>query len=293
MRWGIATLVINEMEWLPYLYEQHKNFPGLIKWVFVESADVEYAKANPDLVTSTGLSVDGTSTFLQELEGKDKRVQYVPYGFSEHTDKAQGKCPARNVYLEILDHYDIDYLLLLDGDEFWTYDNQRKAEPYVLAHPDKTAFTIPHREIWYPPYYRDQGCNLFDYEVVGGFWAIVINRLWKYSKGMRYKLNHNTPEDIHGRSMKDKMLVHTDYRERHPESIIPEFIHMGFAAKSEIRCAKNKYYEDRGEKTDPHRAHYTVSRGMWKDWTPGIRLLERAVVKKYTGSIPEVFLSGI
>src|SRR4051794_7463634 len=34
----LATLCINEMEWLPRLYEQHKDWPGMAGWVFVEAA---------------------------------------------------------------------------------------------------------------------------------------------------------------------------------------------------------------------------------------------------------------
>ena len=71
---ALCTLCLNEMEWLARLYEQHRNWPGLLKWVFVEAADVVYAKTNPDMVTSFGLSVDGTSDYLRNLSREDSRI---------------------------------------------------------------------------------------------------------------------------------------------------------------------------------------------------------------------------
>ena len=63
----LSTLCLNEMEWLDKLYAQHKDWVGLEKWIFVESADRVYAETNPDMVSSSGLSVDGTTEFLREL----------------------------------------------------------------------------------------------------------------------------------------------------------------------------------------------------------------------------------
>ena len=36
---ALATLALNEMEWLPLLWEQHRAWPGMVRWVFVEAAD--------------------------------------------------------------------------------------------------------------------------------------------------------------------------------------------------------------------------------------------------------------
>lgn len=283
------------MQWLPHLYDQHKDFPGLEKWIFVESADVEYAKSNPNLVNGRGLSVDGTSAFLQELERVDKRVQYVPFGFSEHKDKAQGKCPARNAYLEILDNYSIDYLLLLDGDEFWLKKHQNILSDYVSFFQEYDAFLFPHREVWYPPYLQGEENKkpLFSYEVRGGFWAIVISRVWKYHRGMRYIGNHNTPS-FNGTPLNNfqdyRRLVNSKLKILREGQ--PEMIHLGFASYPQMRAAKNRYYEDRGESLDPKRRHYTISRQLWETWTPKT-ILPKAAVVPYSGEIPEVFLENM
>lgn len=294
MRWGIATLVLNEMQWLPRLYQQHKDFPGLVKWVFVESADAEYAKSNPELVTERGLSIDGTSSFLQELERNDERIRYIPFGTSSHKDKAQGKCPARNAYLDALDDCELDYLLLLDGDEFWLRKHQNILTEYVSFFKDRfDSFTFPHREVWHPPYLKEQKLKypLFTYEIQGGFWSILICRVWRYQYGMRYTTNHNTPAHPNGRLLANLQ----DYRqlERSRLTILregqPEMIHLGFASEPWMRKAKNKYYEDRGEKVDPRRHRYTISRAMWLEWEPQIELPNARVVP-YAGEIPEAFL---
>ena len=35
MRIMLATMCLNEMQWLPFLFKQHKDWPGLVSWTFV------------------------------------------------------------------------------------------------------------------------------------------------------------------------------------------------------------------------------------------------------------------
>ncbi len=86
----LNTLCLNEMEWLPRLYEQHRDWHGMGHWVFVEAADRAYAEANPDMVSKDGLSIDGTSEWLADLAKRDDRVIYIPHGFTGHENPAQG-----------------------------------------------------------------------------------------------------------------------------------------------------------------------------------------------------------
>lgn len=130
MRVMLATLCLNELQWLPYLYEQHKEWPDLVNWTFVESADVSYAKVNPSRVSKDGLSVDGTSEYLHSLAKLDKRVTYIPHGFCSSPDKAQAKCQARNRYLRISDEVKPDgstFGFLLESLVLW-----EKVHGYVL-----------------------------------------------------------------------------------------------------------------------------------------------------------------
>lgn len=288
MKITLCTLVLNEMEWLEKLYTQHKDFPNLEKWIFVEAADRMYQETNPHLVSDKGLSVDNTSIFLQELSVKDERITYIPHGLSCHSDKAQGKCEARDRYLEEMENIHPDYFLQLDADEFWPKEDQSRLEEWITSDPNKYSFSFRHREIWHPPSIKDE--PLFQYEVVGGFWDILYCRVFKWMEGIRYVNNHNTP------SLGNELLTTRlkDHRRYQWNSGItaPQFIHMGFAV-SDIgkRIAKNNYYCQRGESVDNRRKWYTKSRECFATWKPNDILPNGAEVIAYNGPIPEIFLN--
>lgn len=283
----ICTIVLNETEWLAKLYEQHKDFPGMVNWVFVEGADTEYARTNPALVSKHGLSVDGTTDYLVDLTLNDKRITYIPHGFSKHTDKAQGKCEARNRYLEVADKYKPDYLVVIDADEFWPKSCQNLLAEWLTESVNDWSFSFKHREIWHPPAISDE--PLFKYEVKGGFWDILYCRAWRWFPNLRYMNNHNTPrtEKI---SLDRRMKNHETCKSKY---IAPYFVHMGFAGSLKMRKAKNEYYRNRGEAVDPKRSWYTDSRACFESWKPGERLPKGAQVVEYDGEIPECFLESV
>jgi hypothetical protein len=280
MKICLCTLVLNEMEWLPRLYQQHIGWSGLVRWVFVESADRVYASSNPSMVTSSGLSVDGTTEFLEELASKDKTVTHIKLGFSEHTDPAQGKCASRTAYLNAIAEDRPDFLIVLDADEFYTYQAQSDINRMLSIRPRYYGFIFKHRDIWRPASIADQ--PLFDLEVTGGFWDIPYCRVWRWMPGLEYKRNHNTPE-CRGEFL-DRYQLRFDKRQN-----MPEFIHMGFACDPKIRAAKNKYYADRGERADTKRSWYVISRDAFETWKPGNFMPYKSKIVPYTGPIPECF----
>lgn len=286
MRVALCTLVLNEMEWLPRLYEQHRGWPGLVRWVFVEAADREFARVNPGLVTEGGLSTDGTTGYLKSLS-HDPLVTVCHHGWTgraDGKDPSQGKCEARSTGLRLLEGLpdDPDLLVVLDADEFWPYASQERLAPYVRGlSAAYTGFAFRHREVWRPPLYR--GDPLFSREVRGGFWAIPYCRVWRWELGLRYAKTHNTPQTAAG-ALLDRSL----YRgEGDPKA--PEYVHLGFAADPRRRVAKHRYYEGRGEAKDKHREWYCRSRGAWETWTEGDRLPRGAEVVPYAGPVPECF----
>lgn len=285
MKLCLGTLCLNEMEWLPKLYEQHKDWPGLQRWIFVESADKVFAQTNPSLVSDKGLSTDGTTEFLEELCKKDDRIVHYKYGFCSNQDPAQGKCEARNRYLDSMEEVKPDFFIALDADEF--YPRKYQDELSILL-PRKeaagTGFCFKHREIWYPPFIREPFPLLpqFSLEVTGGFWSIPYCRCWKWFPSLRY-FNHNTPSRHNGFPL-DARLKRFDHN---PDS--PYFVHMGFASQKENRIAKNRYYAARGEAVDRKRSWYVESRACFETWKPGDSLPRGAEVINYTGIIPECF----
>lgn len=279
----LATMILNESEWIERLVRQHRDWSGLRKWIFVESADRAYAEAAPHMVNQHGLSVDGTTEMLESLSRADDRIVHIKHGFCGGSgDPAQAKCEARNRYLEIADEVEPTYIVTLDADEAYTVKHQW----YVHEH-----FTNPinrhvlgmiflRREIWRPPAIADR--PLFDLEVVGGFWAIPCCHWWRWLPGMRYQGNHNNPKQADGRAMPFIDLRKT--RER-----TPQMVHLGFAASERTRLAKNNYYAQRGEAVDPKRSWYVESRAAWAGWQPGVALPQGAKVIPYAGPEPEAY----
>jgi len=281
----LATLCLNEMEFLRVLVEQHRDWPGLSRWIFVEACDGAYGSANPDMVTNAGLSVDGTSEFLADLAAKDSRVTYIPYGYSHSFafpgEPEKGKCGARQAYLDVAETIRPDYVISIDADEFYTRDHQHRIIEVMDAHRDYDSFIFNRREIWRPPLCSEMA--LFSYEVVGGFWSIPCCHWWRWQPGMHHRTCHNTPHTADGKPMNDRIF---DARE-HPG--MPEMIHMGFAASARTRLAKNNYYAQRGESADPKRRWYVESRAAWARWHAGKTLPRDAKVLPFVGDIPECF----
>lgn len=282
----LCTLVLNEMEWLPKLYQQHKDWPGMVQWTFVESADAVYAQTNPHLVTK-GLSTDGTSQYLRKLSVQDERITYIHHGYSIGPSPDQNKCQARNRYIEEAEKHSPDFLLVLDADEFYTYLDQARISTMMADFGSRhfRSFCFKHRHPWRPPYLQEE--PLFNHQVTGGFWDIPHVRGWRWFPGMRYVRNHNTPESSTG-TLLDRPIRRFDLQ---PNT--PECVHMAFSSKVELRHAKHQYYEARGEGRIDKRGWYTVSRAMFETWTPEVVLPRNATITPYAGSVPECFLEEV
>lgn len=277
---ALCTLVLNEIEWLARLYKQHKDWPGLSRWVFVESADRVYAETNPSMVTSRGLSTDGTTEFLEELCKTDDRIVHIKYGTSTHEDPAQGKCASRQQYLDSLEDVQPKYFIVVDADEFYSANAQLDVIALMENDRRSSAFIFKHRDIWHPACLA--GTDLFRHEVIGGFWDIPYCRNWRWCRNLTYSVNHNTP-DLRGLGL-DRRLRRFDN-----VPLMPYFVHMGFACDPQIRLAKNRYYAARGESKDPKRSWYVESRAAFDTWRPGKSLPRGARVCLYDGEIPECF----
>lgn len=277
MRIMLATLVLNEMQWLEKLYSQHKDWPDLIQWVFVESADRVYAETSPNLVSPDGLSVDGTTEFLRELAYRDDRVIYIPHGFCSHADPAMGKVAARQRYLDVAETTRPEFIVILDADEFYCRADQPVINATLHDSPSNFRhFCFQFTHIWHPPCILHK--PLFTYEITGGFWDMRHAKGIRWSPGLHYVRHHQRPEsDVDGWG---GMLM----------SDVPVCIHMAFASEPRLRNAKHAYYVARGEGRRDGREGYVRSRALFEHWRPGNRWLPRGVhIRSYTGPIPECF----
>jgi hypothetical protein len=261
VRLALATICLNEMEWLPRSIAQHSSWPGLVGWVVVEGADVTYARVNPSLVRD-GLSVDGTTEFLQTAP-----VTYIQHGLFGHHDPAQAKCVIRNRYMEAMEQIRPTHVLVLDADEFYSHADQAKLSTALRIHSRHRAFTFKQRHI----------CRDFGWELMGGYWAVPHTRGWRWESGARYVRNHNFLES-NGAYLTDKLL-RLDRLGRGPTCV-----HMGYASSVQLRTAKHRYYEVRGEAKT--REMYVNCRRAWELGAP---LPHGARIARYTGPIPECF----
>jgi hypothetical protein len=283
MKIVLCTLVLNEMQWLPRLYDQHKDWPGLVKWIFVEAVDRVYAETNPTLYKN-GSSVDGTSDFLMSLCNKDLRVIYVSHGISNHRDPAQGKCAARQRYLDVASFFEPDFLYHLDADEFYTkQDQERINELLERVLPDVLCSWFATRDIWHPESIKDR--PLLGLEATGGrFFGMTHTRFWRWKPGLRYVRSHNWPED-------DKGYLTRSVRTFDKVAGAPQCVHMGWASDPKLRKAKNDYYVARGEGKKDGREAHVEARRSWETWQPGDKLPCGARVIPYNGPVPECFQS--
>ena len=274
MKLALVTLCLNEMEWLPKLYDQHCEWPDLTQWVFVESADRVYAETNPSLVNSQGLSIDGTSDFLHDLAARDPRVIYIPFGFSGNSKRDLGKVESRQQYMVELEKHRPNFFVVLDADEVYCDDDQTEICEIMDDAPDNIQhFCFQFTHIWHPEILREE--PLFSYEITGGFWNMRHTKGIRWSPGLKYTEDHQRPEGGHGDLKKYDS---------------PYCIHMAFASNADLRNAKHRYYEERGEKGPGGRRWYVRSRNEFRRWNPERSRFPRgAKVTPYTGPIPEVF----
>ena len=282
MKIAICTICLNELEWLPALYEQHRDWPDMVAWVFVEGADRVYADTNPDLVSKKGLSVDGTSDYLSDLQGQDDRVTYIPHGFSNNIDPAACKAGLRQRYLDVLQSIRPDYMVILDADEFYCHDDQPTINDLMNQSPRRmNHFSFSFTHIWRPPSIAHE--PLFSLEVVGGFFEMDHLKGHRWSPRFRYSKEHQRPDPLSGRQSEDKEFFGR-----------PKCLHLAFSSNGALRIAKHRYYQARGEGRTDKRGWYVQTREVFKTWTPGQSdsvFPNGARVIPYTGPIPEVFIN--
>lgn len=278
MRVMLATLALNEMEWLPRLVRQHINWPGIVNWTFVESADALYAAANPHMVDKRGLSVDGTTDFLFDFAQMDSRFTYRPQGLVEHSDPAQSKCVSRNVYLDMAERVRPDWIVALDADEFVSEADQETINNILTSLTSHDCLLIRQCHAWRPQSIADR--PLLELEAVGAYFSVPHIRIWKWWPGMMYTTNHNHPHTKLGNSLAKRCR-----KVFGPQA--PEIVHTGFASSLQSRVAKTNYYGARGEGPNDGRQMYMDVRRAWEAWMPGDPLPHGAEVVPYAGPKPE------
>lgn len=290
MRVMLATICLNEMEWLPKLVEQHRDWPGLVNWTFVEGCDPEYARANPDFVDRFGLSKDGATDFLlSNCCGTANKMYHVPQGNSTGGDvypADQYKCLLRNQYLNHVEHFKPDFIVQLDADEFYTKEDQQRINDlamfYFYPGSPITSIMLRQRHIWRPPsicprcegtgsilspipqcepsrsYHHDcPDCDGSDIGYTPLFSQEVIGGYWQVPHTRIWKyipgmrhVRNHNWPEVDGRYLTSGM-ARIDLDPPHVPR--PQCVHLGYASSSRNRKAKADYYLARGEGSEGGR----------------------------------------
>jgi hypothetical protein len=287
MRIALATIALNEEEFVAAQLSQHCDWPGLEAWIWVEGACSLYADRNPEAVNAAGLSVDGTTGLLAAAE-VNGYIHHLRFGIANDRSGAleptmgAEKAKLRNAYCGMLDYLgDFDALIVIDADEFYTRSDQVEINRIVQASPAYDRFQFRQRHLWRPP--SIAGSPRAALEVVGGYWSVPHLRVWRWRRGGRYTHDHNHvmfPGDTWPNSARTSL--------RHPG---PQCVHLGFARDGEHRARTNAYYVHRGEGREQgfNRSMYTNCRASWEAWQPGSGLPHGARVEDYDGPVPAVW----
>jgi len=277
----LATIVLNELEMLPKLVEQHRDWPGLIGWCIVEGSTKIYGKTHPDAVTKKGLSTDGTSAFLKQWRSESPTNFYIDYGWSDGPE-GQQKRELRNTYCCVADIEDPDLLIVIDADEAYTKEDQERILQVVEQRNNYNAWLFKQRHIWRPPSADEDKIGLW--EVVGGYWDIPHTRVWRWQKYSRYVENHNYLNPPCRTQVEAQLYRYKDGD--------PECVHFGFARSGQHRARTNAYYKARGEgreKLGRNRQMYVDCRDAFETWQQGDGLPHGARVRAFDGVLPEVW----
>lgn len=256
---GIVTIVLNEQEYIGASLTSMLKQRGVEKIAVVEGCVNLYGTENPELVNRSGLSIDNTKREILKIIKKDNegKIIYDRYGW------ARDKSELRNRCLELLGS-EMDYILVVDGDEVWKEEDFDKLIEFVSKNPDYSTIWFPTYHFWKKP----------DILAVDSQWDNYLFRFFKYEDKTLHWENHaspvvNTSEIPVNKLGKEKILndVH--------------FYHYGAMKESRNILGKLKFYKARDKVLTVKDTWSKWKQGGETQWTHG-----GGTVKKFTGKHP-------
>ncbi|MGD1912676.1 MAG: FkbM family methyltransferase [Rivularia sp. (in: cyanobacteria)] len=138
------TIVLNGQPFIKYHIDIFKQLPFKWHWHIVEGVadlkhDTAWSVGNGGRITSeihnSGLSIDGTSEYINELKKQypdNITVYRKPEGIFWEGKREMTNAPLENIQEECL-------LWQVDVDELWTFEQLSTARELFIKNPDKTA----------------------------------------------------------------------------------------------------------------------------------------------------------
>ena len=255
---GVVMCALNEDEFiLPSL-------KALLRSKYVSKVAVVEGCVNLNEHASNrdGLSKDQTQqrvceAFLTAGDNQQKLI-FDRYGW------AGSKSELRNRGLELLGK-DMDYILVVDGDEVWKQSDLRKIYDFIQDHPDASVLWFKTLHFW----------KKFNQLAVGSQWNAPLFRFFKYTDKTLHWERHESPV-----VNKESVAVTQLGKEYLCKKI--NFYHYGALKPSDKIKSKLEYYKER----DPE---LTV-KDTYSDWKPGDDTQWThggGTVKKFKGTHPK------
>lgn len=234
------TIVLNGMPFIEYHLEIFKSLKLPWHWHIIEGVadhthDTAWGKVNggsiPDECHRHGLSVDGTSDYLDRLAKRhpEKITIYRPPAGKFWDGKlAMVSAPLPNLPPDCL-------LWQIDADELWTSEQIERMQAMFTSAPDRTAAHF-HCHFFVGPELVTVTPNAYSHNT-----SYEWFRVWRYRQGMRWR-SHEPP-----RLMVQTQGAWRDVAGLHPfthaetEAAGLVFTHYAYALEHQVRF-KERYY---------------------------------------------------
>lgn len=272
---SVCIIALNEAEYITHTLRQIYDWDCCHEIIIVEGSVSLYPKEN---LSKEGLSGDGTTALIQAFPDPKNKITYVNGVFSD-------KIAQRNEYAKRVTG---THVLVLDADEFYTHESLDLLKEDIQNNPDAELFTFnfssdltkrTYYHLWYS----------FKDHVIGGYWNIPHNRIYKWTPGTKYTgEDHNHPTKPDGTKLQAQFIRAVETR--------AICIHTGFAKSIVNQKDKNIFYVSRGEgkEKDPkiraRRQMYVDCRKAYETWKPGMVLPHDSKVLSFSLALPEALL---
>ena len=269
------TIVLNGEPFIRYHVDVFRALPFRWHWHVVEGVaslvhDTAWSVAAGGRIDpgahDSGLSVDGTTAYLDEIAASDSRrisIYRKPAGTFWDGKREMVSAPLPRIREECL-------LWEVDADELWTVEQIASVRRLFLDHPDRTA---AHYWCHYIPAPRAVIATRYNYAANPDIdWL----RTWRYRPGDRWDA-HEPPTLVRPRG---RLRRSVDAGKQNPflhdetEDVGAVFQHFAYATEEQVRFKQTYYgYSSAVERWRELQAAVRASRGPFRlgDYLPWIR----------------------
>jgi len=230
-----GIIILNGAVTLPYAVSSVYKLVDEI--LIVEGAVEHYAKANPEMVTPAGGSIDNTLEVIDSLPDPDGKIHLL-----EHSRIWNHKQTMLNV---ITDAVKTKLFLKLDSDEIWHRHDLAGVFKEFYMDLALMTYRVGYYHFWHG----------LDKIAIESVWDVPMARVWRWRKDWSWDGSFNYPIDSQGRAVNPPTYKSIICHDR-------KIYHLNYACQPpEVIQAKINYYANRGIEARV--------KDTWTDWKPG------------------------